>query len=129
MNEHGTNCSIGLNLSDGFINRETFPLPAELSARLRSVSVTIHEGRGFEIVRGLSPHKYSGKENVVLFAGIASHVADRRSRQLRKFIHPQRISVQLLTKSDHVYDSSNTKRPGKITPPLLPVKMVSLSFY
>jgi hypothetical protein len=126
-NEHGTNYSIGLDLPDGLINRETFPLPAELSARLKAVSVTLHDGRGFEIVRGLSPHKYSDKENIVLFAGIASHVADRRSRQLRKAIHPLPISLQLLTRdADHVYDSSNTKRPGKITPPFLPVKMVRL---
>ena len=61
------------------ISRTTFPLPAELSAKFKSLSHTVHEGLGFVIIRGLDPTKYTEEENVLLYGGISNHVAEERA--------------------------------------------------
>jgi len=38
-------------------------------------------GCGFFVLRGFEPRNYSPDENVILYAGIASYVADKRGRQ------------------------------------------------
>ncbi|KAI1214382.1 Clavaminate synthase-like protein [Annulohypoxylon truncatum] len=60
-------------LSD--ISTENFVLPQELKERLRKVSNQCYYGRGFTVVQGLEPDKYSPEWNVILYAGIAAHVA------------------------------------------------------
>jgi hypothetical protein len=62
----------------------TFPLPT-LGFRLRTTSADIHFGRGVAIIQGLDPDKYSLKENVVLYGGISSHIADKRGAQSAEF--------------------------------------------
>ncbi|KAF7194673.1 Taurine hydroxylase-like protein SAT17 [Pseudocercospora fuligena] len=64
----------------GFINQETFPLPT-LHATLRRFSDEIHNGRGFKVLRGLPVTKHTRRENVIIYAGVSSHVADIRGRQ------------------------------------------------
>lgn len=73
-----------LNKSLGEISQETFPLPT-LHPRLRSISNDIHNGHGFKVVRGVPVEKYSRVENVIIYAGIASHVATIRGRQDHQF--------------------------------------------
>ncbi|OAQ64729.1 taurine catabolism dioxygenase [Pochonia chlamydosporia 170] len=68
------------NKSLGEVNQQTFPLP-NLHARLRSISADIHNGYGFKVVRGIPVEKYTREENVIIYAGIASHVATIRGRQ------------------------------------------------
>ena len=41
-------------------------------------------GRGFFVLRGLTPSRYSPHDNVVVYAGMASYVAQRRGRQDEK---------------------------------------------
>lgn len=67
----------GLNIARGFVAPGTFPLPT-FSQRLEEISREIHEGRGFCLLRGLETEKYSDEDNIILFAGVASHVGSRR---------------------------------------------------
>ncbi|KAI2602326.1 Clavaminate synthase-like protein [Hypoxylon sp. NC1633] len=57
------------------ISTENFVLPQKLRNSLRDVSNQCYHGRGFTVVQGLDPTKYSPELNVVLYAGIAAHVA------------------------------------------------------
>ena len=62
------------------ISRTTFPLPS-LGPRIVSIARQLDFGCGFFVLRGFDPKKYSSEENVVLYAGIASYVGDKRGRQ------------------------------------------------
>lgn len=68
----------------GYITQTTFPLP-KFGATLREISREIHFGHGFKIIRGLPVSKYSRRDNVIIFAGVSSHVASIRGRQDFKF--------------------------------------------
>ncbi|KAE8443232.1 hypothetical protein EG329_002100 [Mollisiaceae sp. DMI_Dod_QoI] len=68
-----------LKLAPGHLTAETFPLPTTLSTKLTEISNELYNGRGFSVVRGLDPRKYTPEENVIVFAGVASHVAPERS--------------------------------------------------
>ncbi|KAI5855505.1 hypothetical protein BZA05DRAFT_241548 [Tricharina praecox] len=84
--EHALEHFKGLSLPIAAVGRKTFPLP-ELGPRIISLSNKLYgqnNGRGFFILRGLDPKKYSARDNVILYAGIASYVAERRGRQDEK---------------------------------------------
>ncbi|KAF7528501.1 hypothetical protein PCG10_000345 [Penicillium crustosum] len=69
-----------LNLSLGHINQSTFPLPT-LRPVLRDLSKEIHTGRGFVVLRGLRIDDYSREENIIIYAGVSSHIGNIRGRQ------------------------------------------------
>lgn len=71
--------STGLNLAPGFVSPKTFPLSPKLAASLANISKELHEGRGFGVLRGLNPSKYTPAENVIVFAGVASYVGEERA--------------------------------------------------
>ncbi|KAF2746993.1 Clavaminate synthase-like protein [Sporormia fimetaria CBS 119925] len=60
------------------ISTETFALPHGLSSRLREVSNQCYRGIGFQVLRGLDPSQYTAKQNAIVYAGIAAHIAPRR---------------------------------------------------
>ena len=62
------------------VSQETFPLP-KLSHKLSRVAMTLHYGIGFAVLRGLDPKKYSPLDNVILYLGITSYVAELRGVQ------------------------------------------------
>ncbi|KAF7520287.1 hypothetical protein G7054_g12827 [Neopestalotiopsis clavispora] len=64
----------------GHINPDTFPLPT-LHATLRNVSRELHTGRGFKVVQGVPVDDYSREDNIIIYAGLSSHVAPVRGRQ------------------------------------------------
>ncbi|KAK2007909.1 TfdA family taurine catabolism dioxygenase TauD [Colletotrichum eremochloae] len=68
----------------GEISQETFPLP-NLHKTLRAISDEIHNGHGFKVVRGVPVDRYSREENVIIYAGVSSHVAPVRGRQDSQF--------------------------------------------
>jgi Taurine catabolism dioxygenase TauD, TfdA family len=70
-------------VSLGHINQTTFPLP-NLHGRLREQSRNIHFGRGFFVLRGIPVDKYSREENIIVYTGVSSHVADLRGRQEKR---------------------------------------------
>ncbi|XXG99227.1 hypothetical protein Hte_005564 [Hypoxylon texense] len=69
-----------LDLHGSEVNRSNFPLPT-LGERLQGLSVELHKGRGFFVLRGLDPAKYSAEDNVLLFLAVASYIADSRGKQ------------------------------------------------
>ncbi|OHW95749.1 TfdA family taurine catabolism dioxygenase [Colletotrichum incanum] len=68
----------------GEISQETFPLP-NLHKTLRAISDEIHNGHGFKVLRGVPVDKYNREENVIIYAGVSSHVAPIRGRQDNQF--------------------------------------------
>lgn len=69
-----------LNVPLGQLNQETFVLP-KLHDTLRAISREIHQGHGFKVVRGVPVDKYTREENIIVYAGLASHIAPVRGRQ------------------------------------------------
>jgi len=59
---------------------ETFPLPT-LGLKLKAVSNQLHEGIGFALLRGLDAVKYSALDNLLLYLGITSYIAEIRGCQ------------------------------------------------
>lgn len=65
------------------VNKENFPLP-KLSAKFEKLRMDLYEGRGFGVVRGLNPKKYSVEDLTVLQLGIQSYIANNFGRQDKK---------------------------------------------
>lgn len=61
------------------VNRENFPLSADLAAKLKSISKILHKGRGFAVLRGLQPSNYTDEENVIIYGGLSCYVAKERA--------------------------------------------------
>jgi hypothetical protein len=72
-----------LGLDGDEVSADNFPLP-NLSRRLRASAETIHLGRGFVVIRGIDGSKYTVEDNVTIFLGVASYIADKRGLQDRK---------------------------------------------
>ncbi|KAK3381750.1 hypothetical protein B0H63DRAFT_511500 [Podospora didyma] len=64
----------------GYINQETFPLP-KLHATLREISKEIHTGHGLKVIRGVPVTEHPREENIIIYAGISSHIGPIRARQ------------------------------------------------
>lgn len=62
------------------MSNETFPLP-KLGPKLFEVSKTLHFGIGFAVIRGLNPKDYSPLDNILLYLGITSYIAEIRGVQ------------------------------------------------
>lgn len=71
-----TESATGLPLNR--LQAEHFPLPA-LASKLRERSLLLHEQQPFFVIRGLNPQWFSKQKNVVIYLGIASHVATKRA--------------------------------------------------
>lgn len=72
--------AVALNVPLGQINQKTFPLE-KLHDTLRGVSKELHHGHGFKVVRGVPVDNYTREENIIIYAGVASHVGPTRGRQ------------------------------------------------
>lgn len=75
---------VALNKPLGYIDQDTFPLP-KLHNVLREVSKELHLGHGFKVIRGLPVERHSREENIIIYAGLSSHVAPLRGRQDTKY--------------------------------------------
>lgn len=62
------------------ITRKTFVLP-NLGPRLIALGASLYHGRGFFVLRGFEPHRYSSEDNVLIYVGLSSYVAEKRGRQ------------------------------------------------
>ena len=95
----------------GHINQETFPLPT-LHATLRGVSRELHHGRGFQVLRGLPVWKHGREDNIIMYAGVSSHIAPIRGRQDKQF-EGKPADVVLA----HIKDLSTTADKDRIGSP------------
>ncbi|KAI8300586.1 Taurine hydroxylase-like protein SAT17 [Colletotrichum sp. SAR11_240] len=101
--------SLGLAL--GHINQETFPLP-KLHSELRKLSYELHNGHGFFVIRGLRVDEHTREENIIIYAGLSSHIAPQRGRQDRQY--DGKPADVVLT---HIKDLTLTKEKGQIGSP------------
>jgi hypothetical protein len=69
-----------LQIHYSHVNKSNFVLPA-LGPKLKLLSIEVHSGKGFFILRGLNPKEFTREENIILFLGISNYVASRVGRQ------------------------------------------------
>lgn len=69
----------GLHLERSLVSKKTFPL-GSLGPVLERLTVELHRGKGFFVIRGLEPALLSVEENALVYLGISSYVASRRGR-------------------------------------------------
>ena len=100
-----------LNKPLGYISQETFPLPT-LHPILRSISQELHLGHGFKVVRGLPVWRHEREDNIIMYAGVSSHVAPIRGRQDNQF-KGKPADVVL----NHIKDLSTTANKDRIGAP------------
>lgn len=100
-----------LNVALGFINQETFPLP-QLHSVLRDISRELHHGHGFKVLRGLPVDEHTREENIIIYAGVSSHIASTRGRQDTSF-NGEPADVVL----SHIKDLSATREKKSIGSP------------
>ncbi|KAL6720526.1 hypothetical protein ACLMJK_002450 [Lecanora helva] len=60
------------------IDPDTFPLTASLRLKLQEVLAAVYGDHKFMILCGLDPQRYNDVENVIIHAGLSSHVGARR---------------------------------------------------
>lgn len=75
-----TSCWTALDLTPDDVSKSTFHLPT-LGPKLSEISNIIHHGRGFVVLRGLEPDKYSSMDNILLYLGVTSYIAETRGMQ------------------------------------------------
>ncbi|KAH7072658.1 hypothetical protein BKA63DRAFT_48091 [Paraphoma chrysanthemicola] len=96
----------------GFVNRDTFPLP-KLHAKLRDISNEIHNGFGFKVVRGLPVDKHTREDILVIYAGLASHIAPVRGRQDSQYEgRPADVALNHIKDLTATYDASQIGAPA-----------------
>ncbi|KAJ5993291.1 hypothetical protein N7451_009015 [Penicillium sp. IBT 35674x] len=101
----------GLNKPLGHIGPDTSPLP-KLHNKLRDLSNEVHNGHGFKVVPGVPVDKYSREDNIIIYAGISSHVASELGRQI--IIRP---SQKVLIHVKDLVGPSETKKVRIVTWP------------
>lgn len=69
-----------LGLDGSHVNVDTFKLPT-LGPRLVELSLEVHNGRGFAVIRGINPGDYSVEDLTLAYMGVSSYVADKRGCQ------------------------------------------------
>jgi len=107
-----TSAPTDLGLDGDRICPDNFPLPT-IQYLLADITTDIHYGRGFSVLRGLDPFRYTAEDNMLLFLGISSYIGNRRGRQgqggemiSKSELPSSRIT---LTKIEaHVTDSSDS---------------------
>ncbi|WPH01853.1 Clavaminate synthase-like protein [Acrodontium crateriforme] len=101
----------GLEISLGHITEKTFPLP-NLHSTLREILKEVHLGHGFKVIRGVPVDNYTREENIIIYAGLSSHVAPIRGRQDHQF-NRKPADVVLA----HIKDLSSTLQSNQISAP------------
>ncbi|PVH98877.1 taurine catabolism dioxygenase TauD [Periconia macrospinosa] len=86
---------------------DNFCLPHSLRERLTDVGDSLHMGLGFGLLRGLNPKEFSMEENIIIYAGITSYIADQRA-----YISPNGTDVLA-----HIRDLGDLFNPTLIKSP------------
>ncbi|KAF2689291.1 taurine catabolism dioxygenase TauD [Lentithecium fluviatile CBS 122367] len=68
-----------LGLPRGAIDKTTFLLSSELSAKLSAKSTELHKGFGVAVIRGLDAANFNDEEATIAFVGICAHVCRLRA--------------------------------------------------
>ncbi|KAI0543509.1 hypothetical protein F4679DRAFT_590419 [Xylaria curta] len=70
----------GYGLDGPEISPTNFPL-ASLGKKLHDFAHVVHAGRGFVVLAGLDPQKYTAEDNALLFLGVSSYIGEERGMQ------------------------------------------------
>jgi len=76
----GLTAILAQGIDGDLVNSSNFPL-LNFQHTLRKLSLALHGGRGFCVIKGLEYDKYSVEDNMVIFLGIQSYIAETRARQ------------------------------------------------
>lgn len=68
----------GLDLPLNAINQTTFPLTSAFTSKLRAIVRTVYGEEKYFVLSGLDPYRYSDYQNVIIHAGLSSHVGSKR---------------------------------------------------
>jgi hypothetical protein len=102
---------IALGKALGYISQETFPLPS-LHSKLREISRELHFGHGFKVLRGLPVSSHTREDNMIIYAGVSSHIGPILGRQDSKYKgKPADVLV------NHIADISSTADKERIGSP------------
>lgn len=71
---------VGLGLYGSEVSASNFPL-GTLGQKLLKVTLAVHRGKGFAIIRGLDPKEFSPEDNLIIFLGVSSYIGSTRGRQ------------------------------------------------
>lgn len=105
--------SLGKTL--GQVNQDTFPLP-NLHTQLRQISHEIHHAFGFKVVRGLPVSTHTREDIIIIYAGIASHIAPIRGRQDNQYDgKPADVVLNHIKDLSKVYDANKIGAPAYTT--------------
>ncbi|KAJ4987808.1 taurine catabolism dioxygenase family protein [Stagonosporopsis vannaccii] len=105
----------GLGKPLGYVNQETFPLP-NLHHELRQISHEIHHAFGFKVIRGLPVSTHTREEIIIIYAGIASHIAPIRGRQDNQYNgKPADVVLNHIKDLSKVYDANKIGAPAYTT--------------
>lgn len=99
----------------GHVNQETFPLP-KLHDQLREISNEIHHAFGFKVIRGLPVSTHTREDIIIIYAGIASHIAPIRGRQDNQYDgKPADVVLNHIKDLSKIYDASKIGAPAYTT--------------
>src|SRR5690242_14272298 len=99
----------------GYINQDTFPLP-NLHSQLRQISHEVHHTFGFKVIRGLPVSTHTREEIIIIYAGIASHIAPIRGRQDNQYDgKPADVVLNHIKDLSKVYDANKIGAPAYTT--------------
>ncbi|OAA65585.1 TfdA family oxidoreductase [Niveomyces insectorum RCEF 264] len=85
------------------VSQDTFPLPS-VGPLLREQAKELHSGRGFFVLRGLQPDRYSKEENIIVYTGVSSYIGSIRGRQDSRVVDGVKQSSMM----NHIKDLSQT---------------------
>jgi hypothetical protein len=80
LTELAVDSFLDLKIDLSQVDRTTFPLQ-QFGDTLQTLSLDVHKGRGFFVLRGLNPSNFTREENVLLYLGISSYIGEKRGRQ------------------------------------------------
>ncbi|KAG6088737.1 hypothetical protein E4U15_005278 [Claviceps sp. LM218 group G6] len=72
-----------LGLDGDLVRRNNFQLPT-LEGDLNHLRHEIHDGKGFGLIRGLEPQRYSVEDLTTIYLGLQSYIADLQGWQDKK---------------------------------------------
>ncbi|KZM25446.1 uncharacterized protein EKO05_0008126 [Ascochyta rabiei] len=99
----------------GYVSAETFPLP-NLHSKLREISHEIHHAFGFKAIRGLPVSTHNREDIIIIYAGIASHIAPIRGRQDNQYNgKPADVVLNHIKDLSKLYDASKIGAPAYTT--------------
>jgi hypothetical protein len=75
-----SNSVTGLQLDGDSLNPENFPLP-NLGLKLKVLSLDVHRGKGFCVVRGVDPKRYTVEDLTLVYLAVQAYIAKQRGRQ------------------------------------------------